>query len=152
MDTICAFVLEQMSVKMPYMQLRRNSDPKEKTALRLRDTVMAFAFICLLANFYSQKTGFLYALGLILLLGMISPKLFTPLCSLWFGLAEVLGGFMSRVILFLAYLGIVSPMALLKRTHLREKFFPKNNEQTSLQFSYGEKGHTFSKDDMTKPY
>ncbi len=135
------------------MHLRRNSDPKEKTALRHRDTAMAMSFILLIVYFTTQIYWLLYLLAATLLMGMIFPSLFKPLSLLWFGLGEKLGSFTSRLILFLAYLGFVSPMAILKKGHFKQRFYPeKQSDCTSLQFDNGDKGHLFTKEDITKPY
>ncbi len=49
------------------------------------------------------------------LLLMIWPKLFKPFAMLWFGLSELLGTVMSKVVLTIIFFVVVSPIALLRK-------------------------------------
>ncbi len=49
------------------------------------------------------------------LLLMIWPKLFKPFAMLWFGLSELMGTVMSKVILTVIFFLVVSPIALLRK-------------------------------------
>jgi len=51
------------------------------------------------------------------LLLMIQPKLFKPWAALWFGLSEVLGTVMSKVILSVLFFTLVTPVALIRKMH-----------------------------------
>jgi len=90
--------------------------------MRDRDTVLVLAFIMLGLNLWQGEVLYLKAQGLILLVGMIFPKIFKPLRILWFKLGEVLGTLSSKVILSLAYIFILSPVALMKKSYYQKRF------------------------------
>lgn len=52
---------------------------------------------------------------LVTLLLMVQPKIFKPWAALWFGLSEVLGTVMSKVILSLLFFVLVTPVALVRK-------------------------------------
>ena len=49
---------------------------------------------------------------LLILLGLILPNLLKPLNKIWMTLAVILGWFMSRVILFILYFVIITPIGI----------------------------------------
>lgn len=52
---------------------------------------------------------------LVTLLLMIRPQFFKPWAALWFGLSELLGTVMSKVVLSILFFGIVTPIALIRK-------------------------------------
>ena len=50
-----------------------------------------------------------------LLISLLLPKLYTPFAWLWFGLAKLLEQFMSKVVLFLIFFLVVTPVGLIRR-------------------------------------
>ena len=52
---------------------------------------------------------------LALLVSLLLPVLYTPFAWLWFGLAKILEQVMSKVILFLIFFLVVTPVGLLRR-------------------------------------
>jgi polyferredoxin len=80
-----------------------------------KDTGMAMVLICLLlGHFY--KIPKLFPLSIILLLiTMAWPKAFKPLAGLWFGLSQVMGQVVSKILLTGAFFLIVTPIGLIRR-------------------------------------
>ena len=82
---------------------------------RYRDTGMAMVLLCLLVYLFTDVHWLIYlALGL-LLLNMLWPQLYRPLAFLWFGLADVLGTIVSRILLTILFFCLVVPVGLLRR-------------------------------------
>jgi hypothetical protein len=97
--------------------------PKSKILARLlsstreqaRDTGMAMVLICLLLDYFRPRPEYLpLAIGL-LVLTMVWPSAFKPLAVLWFGLSQVLGNLVSRIILSLLFFVLVTPIGLIRR-------------------------------------
>jgi polyferredoxin len=80
-----------------------------------KDTGMAMVLICLLlGHFY--KIPKLFPVSIILLLiTMAWPKAFKPLAGLWFGLSQVMGQVVSKILLTGAFFLIVTPIGLIRR-------------------------------------
>jgi len=85
---------------------------------------------------------------LLLLLGIFFPKSLNPIYKLWMGLAFVLGWFVSRIILSLLFIFILTPISLIAKL-VNKKFLDlsfknqkdsywirKNNEQINYEKMY----------------
>jgi hypothetical protein len=85
------------------------------TPEQAKDTGMAMVLICLLlGHFYKIPKLFPVSIVL-LLLTMAWPKAFKPLAGLWFGLSQVMGQVVSKILLTLAFFLIVTPIGLIRR-------------------------------------
>lgn len=101
--------------------------PKKPTGLKIisrllsstpeqaKDTGMAMVLICLLLGYFGKFPKFLGVSIVLLLLTMAWPKAFKPLAGLWFGLSQVMGQVVSKIILTLAFFLIVTPIGLIRR-------------------------------------
>ena len=85
------------------------------TPEQAKDTGMAMVLLCLLLGHF-WKIPKLFPLSIILLLlTMAVPKIFRPLAGLWFGLSQVMGQVVSKILLTLAFFLIVTPIGLMRR-------------------------------------
>lgn len=116
-----------------------------------RDTGMAMVLILLLLALLLERE--LYLIGAVCLhvLNMIAPQAYRPVAVVWLGLAHLLGAVMSRVILTVVYLVIVTPIGLVRRMmgidSLRLKQFGKSGDSVMH-----ERNHTFTAEDIQRPY
>jgi len=87
---------------------------EEKTDLRKFGVTVGIVILLISAALYLlDKDSFIYfgIIGILLLLfGIILPNLLKPLNKVWMTLAIILGWFMSRVILFILYYVIITPI------------------------------------------
>ena len=87
---------------------------EEKTDLRKFGVSVGIVILLISAALYLlDKDSFIYfgIIGILLLLfGFILPNLLKPLNKVWMTLAIILGWFMSRVILFVLYYFIITPI------------------------------------------
>ena len=58
---------------------------------------------------------FLGAGGVLLIFGLLLPGVLKPLQKVWMSIAVILGFFMSRIILFILFYLVITPMGLLTR-------------------------------------
>jgi hypothetical protein len=116
-----------------------------------KDTGLALVLVLLIiGHFWDKSALMLPAIG-ILLLSMTFPLIFSPLAWLWFGLSRILADIVSRALLTLLFLVVVIPVALIRRLFgadpMRLKAW-KNREDSVLK----ERDHTFSAEDLERPY
>lgn len=87
---------------------------EEKTDLRKFGVTVGIVILLISTALYLlDKDSFIYfgIIGiLLLLLGIILPNFLKPLNKVWMTLAIILGWFMSRVILFILYYVIITPI------------------------------------------
>ena len=98
------------------------------------DTSMAMTLISLLVILYTKSITLLpLPIGL-LLLGMVWPRAYSLLARLWLGISLLLGSIMSRVVLSIIFMVIVTPIALVMRLFghdpMRRKAWKKGTEST----------------------
>ena len=82
---------------------------------------------------------------------MTVPQVFRPVAIVWFGLAHLLGAVASRVLMFVVFALVVTPIGLLRRAlgkdSLRLRAFRSGDESVMVV-----RNHTFSAGDLEKPY
>ena len=124
---------------------------RQQTQTQARDTGLALLLILLLIVYFSENVTLVVPSAGVLVLIMIWPNIFSPLAPLWFGLSRVLGTIVSKIILFLLYFLIVTPIGLLRRILDKDAMGLKDwkNGKGSVLL---ERNHTFTPKDIDKPY
>lgn len=118
---------------------------------KARDTGMAMVLILLLLELFIQN-GIYYKIAIpVLIINMTVPQLYYPLAYLWFGFAHIIGTIVSKIILFVVFLVIVLPMAILRRIMGKDslllKKWKKSNESVLKV-----RNHLYVPSDIDKPY
>jgi len=116
-----------------------------------RDTGMAMVLLLLLALLKWGRSELLIAAFIVHIVNMIVPQVFRPVAVLWFGLAHLLGAVASRVLMFIVFALVVTPIGLIRRVlgkdSLRLRAFRAGNESVMVV-----RNHTFTASDLEKPY
>lgn len=109
------------------------SDPKQQRNFGL---LMAGAFIVLGLIRWGIHRGdppfvFLYIAAPFLILGLAAPIVLKPILIAWMKLAEVLNWIVTRVVLTIAYILVLTPMGFIMRAMgkdpLNRKYLPEAN-------------------------
>lgn len=108
--------------------------PADVSNKECADTSMAMTLISLLVILYTKSITLLpLPIGL-LLLGMVWPRAYSLLARLWLGISLLLGSIMSRVVLSIIFMVVVTPIALVMRLFghdpMRRKAWKKGTEST----------------------
>ena len=121
---------------------------KSQTTIdQCKDTGMVIALIFLLLVPLTKRYGLIYwAIG-VQVLNMVKPQLYGPAAIVWFKLSELLGTVVSKIVLSIVFLVVVTPVGLLRRAVGKDSLKLK-----SFKKGYGSRNHTFSSDDIRKPY
>jgi hypothetical protein len=116
-----------------------------------RDTGMAMVLLLLLALLEWGRRELLIAAFIVHLVNMIVPQVFRPVAVLWFGLAHLLGTVAPRLLMFIVFALVVTPIGLVRRVlgkdSLRLRAFRAGNESVMVV-----RNHTFTAGDLEKPY
>lgn len=116
-----------------------------------RDTGMAMVLLLLLAYLQFGSGALLVAALIVHVLDMVAPQVFRPLVPIWFGLGHRLGAVTSRVLMFLVFALIVTPIGVVRRVmgkdSLRLRAFRAGDESVLVV-----RNHTFTASDLEKPY
>lgn len=118
---------------------------------QIRETGILFGVISVFLGLYTTDSyWFFIAIGF-LFVTLLIPKLLKPLAFLWFGFSKVLGWLTSRIVLFVIFWGLVTPMGLIRKAmgkdtmHLRQ--FKKGDKS-----AFTERNHEFVASDLKYPF
>lgn len=123
------------------------------------DAGMALILVSLIMGlFFNNKLGFLsleyiyFKIALVLLLiNMIVPKTFFFFSVFWFAFAEIIGSFMSKIILTIIFYLIVLPIALLRQLFgIDNLLLKKHHEKKKSVFK--PRDIVFKPTDLHHPY
>ena len=125
--------------------------PKKLSAKQLIDSGSALVLILLIIGVVTKNTLF-YKLAIpALLINMTIPKFYYPFGIFWYSLSNILGFFVSRIILSVIYVILVVPVGLVRRLlgkdALNLRQFKKGRSSTLKKRDY-----TFTSKDILNPY
>lgn len=116
-----------------------------------KDTGMAIVLIFLLLGFFIKNLLFFKIAIPILIINMICPIVYKPVAIVWLGLSHLLGTIVSKILLTIIFLLVVTPIGLFRRLlgydSLKLKKFKKGNESVMEV-----RNITFSNVEIEKPY
>ena len=118
---------------------------------KAKDTGMAIVLILLFLELF-LGSGIYFKIAIpVLILDMTIPKLFIPLAYIWFGITQLLGTIVSKILLFAVFLIIVLPIALMRRLLGKDTLLLKN-WNTKDKSVFKTRDHLFTASDIEKPY
>jgi hypothetical protein len=121
------------------------------TKEQCKDTGMAMVLILLLVTLITKRDVFMFCAIGAHILNMVVPQLYRLVAVLWLGLANLLGTIMTKVLLAIVFLAVVTPVGLCRRLFkadpLKLKAFKAGSESVMQK-----RNHTFNASDIMKPY
>ena len=116
-----------------------------------RDTGMAMVLLSMLLAISPKRHSLLFVAMALHVLNMTVPGLYRPIAVLWFGLSDLMGAVMSKILLSLVFFLVVTPIAILRRLFgkdaLKLRAFKASKDSVML-----ERNHTFAARDLERPY
>lgn len=104
---------------------------KAYTIDQVRDTGLAFVLLSLIIIYLIKIYALLPLPIALLIITMIWPVFFKPFVKVWFGLSQVIGTVMSKIILTIIFFVIVTPVGMVRRVFgadpMRLKRWKKND-------------------------
>jgi len=129
----------------------KNLFSKDISKEQSRDTGMAVVLILLVLSIFLRNPDFVKIAIAALILTMTIPLVYKYPAILWFGLSQLIGTIVSKLLLTLVFYVVVTPVGLVRRImgydSLKLKEFGKNNESVMHI-----RNKTFMKNDINKPY
>jgi hypothetical protein len=127
--------------------------PKNISKKEASDTGMAMTLICLLLGYFTKNIIY-YKLAIpVLVMNMAFPMFYShfKFAMLWFGLTNLLGMVLSRVLLSVVYIVILLPMGILRqlmgKDSLNLKGFKKGNSSVMIN-----RDIEFTANDIKNPF
>jgi hypothetical protein len=121
------------------------------TKNQARDTGMAMVLICLLIMLFGGRDTMLIPAVALLVLTMTVPALFRPVAKIWLGGSHFLGSIVSRILLSVLFIAIVTPIGLVRRLTGADPLRLKEwGAGTATSFT--DRNKRYSAEDLDKPY
>ncbi len=121
------------------------------TARQTTETGLLLVLVCLAAGLYREQPVWCKAaLGLGLLL-LLVPRVYYPVAVLWFALGRLLGLVTTHVLLCLLFVGVVLPVALLRKAAGKDTLRLKQfRRETGSAFV--DRSHAYQSADLKYPF
>lgn len=132
--------------------------PRNVTKEQCKDTGMALVLlllisviVCLNKDRGETARRLAYAAMALHVVNMIAPRIYHWPAVVWFGLSHILGAVVSKVVLTLVFLFVVTPIAVVRRAMGKDPMQLKAFKSGSATVMV-ERNHTFAASDISKPY
>jgi len=116
-----------------------------------KDTGMAMALLLLILGFFTQQHVFFLLSIPVLVMDMAWPSFFRPMAICWFALSHMLGTIMTKVLLTIIFLILVTPVGCIRRVLGFDSLHLKNwkKDRTSV---FKIRNQKVVPEDITKPF
>lgn len=123
----------------------------EITKKQSTDSGMALVLISLIVYLVWKVDAALYCGVIFLVVNMVVPSVFKPFAWLWFGLSTLIGTVMSKILLSIVFITIVTPIGLLRRLFGKDSLQLKNFKK-SKDSVFIKRDHKYTENDIAKPF
>jgi len=124
---------------------------KKITKDESRDTGMAMVLLLLILSAASRRKELVIAAIVLHVFNMVVPQLYQPIAILWLAFSDLVGGLVSKILMFVVFFAVVTPIGVLRRMggkdSLKLRAFKKGDESVMLA-----RNHLFTGRDLEKPY
>lgn len=118
---------------------------------QIRETGILFGVVCVFLGLYTtDQFWFFIAIG-VLLVTLLIPIFLKPLAFLWFGFSKALGWVTSRIVLFVIFWGLVTPMGLIRKAMGKDSM-GLNQFKKGGNSAFTERNHEFTASDLKYPF
>jgi multisubunit Na+/H+ antiporter MnhG subunit len=133
------------------------SDDKHRFAYitkdQAKDTGMAIILLLFIFGyFFPERSAFMQMCAIIILVvDMVVPIVFKPAAWLWFGFARIMGSVMSKLLLTIVFIFLVTPVGIVRNLLGKDTLLLKRWKKDDLSV-FLVRNHLFQSKDVEKPY
>jgi hypothetical protein len=126
---------------------------KNITKDQAKDTGMAIVLLLfILGQLFPERAGMFHISAIaVLILNMVLPIAYKPAAWLWFGLANILGTVMSKILLAVIFIVLVTPVGIIRGMLGKDTLFLKKWKKDDSSV-FHVRDHLFQSQDVEKPY
>lgn len=128
--------------------MKETFNPSDKFT---KDTGLVLVLLLLLAAYLSKEWLYVLLAAGVLLVVMIWPGILRPLAIAWHYFGFALGKIVNPLILGVIFIGLLTPVGLIRRAlrydPMKRKLWKKGEDSV-----FNVRNHTYSPDDLLKPY
>jgi hypothetical protein len=125
--------------------------PKHLSKEQVSGTGMAMALILIYIGLHTKNFLYFKISLILLLINMVYPMIFYPLAIIWFGLSDLIGAVMSRIILALLFALLVFPVGIIRRLSGKDSlqlYIWKKGKHSVMK----NRNYSYTASDLEQPY
>jgi hypothetical protein len=116
-----------------------------------KDTGMALVLLTMILNCIVENRYWIILGIALLFITMSVPKILKPVGKLWFGMAQLLGTYVSKIILCIVYYAVVTPAGVLRRI-LKKDSLKLREFKRGRKSVMEDRNVTYKSVDIVKPF
>jgi hypothetical protein len=124
---------------------------KSFTKKQLSDAGMALVLILLLIGLFTKATLYYKLAVPALFINMIFPLFFYPFAFIWYGFTNLLGTFISKLLLMIIYIILVLPFGMIRRLFGKDSLHLNDFKKDTVSVMQT-RNHRFLSEDIVNPY
>ncbi len=115
------------------------------------ETGIVFGLLAIITGYFANENIFYLVSVVFLLICLLIPVLLKPLAFCWFGLSKVLGWVTSRILLFVIFCIVVTPMGFVRRL-LGKDSMQLSQFKNGKSSAYIDRQHEYTASDLKFPF
>ena len=116
-----------------------------------RDSGLAIVLILLLIGYFKQDFVFIGWSIVILIVDMAVPQVFRPFAKVWLGISTILGTIMSKVVLFVVFFAILTPIGMIRGLFGADPMLNKQWRKGNASV-FRVRNHRYRPEEIERPY
>jgi len=125
--------------------------PKKITEQQKKDTGLALTLLFLIIGLYTGNLLFFKSTIPLILMTMLIPSILHPVAIVWFGIANFLGFFISKIVLSIIFIILIVPIGIIRRLFGKDSLRLKQFK-VSTSSVLTDKNVTYKQKDILNPF
>ena len=117
-----------------------------------KDTGLVAGLVLIFSGLSVQNFFWIKLAFAVILISLIIPQIFYYPAVLWFGLSDILGRIVSKIVLGAVYVTVVLPVGLIRRLSKKDPMFLRAFGSRNIKSAWSVREHKYSDKDILKPF
>lgn len=122
------------------------------TKTQSKDTGIVAGLVLIAAGLYTGDLLWIKISFGVLLAAVILPGLYHFPAVLWYGLSELTGGIVSKIVLGIIYLLVVLPVSVIRKLSGKDSMMLASFGKKDMKSSWTVREHQYAENDIVKPF
>jgi hypothetical protein len=121
------------------------------TSEKNKDTGLVILLCLLLGYLHSHNLVFIWISVACILVSILFPIILRPVSVIWYGLSEIMGAIVSRIVLSVIFFCVITPIGLIRRIITKKQLLTEQFKQ-GRESVFVERNIEFSRSDIENPF
>lgn len=117
-----------------------------------KDTGLVAGLVLIFSGLAAQDLFWTKIAFAVILISLIIPQIFYYPAVIWFGLSDILGRIVSKIVLGAVYVTVVLPVGLIRRLSKKDPMLLRVFGDRNIKSAWAVREHKYSDKDILKPF